>query len=204
MWMYFAHTLPTTVTNRGPVLQAVAAVADFNLMLTFFLKTGEVPQAPLLQNPRKYLGGKERNQPPFSAQDFSWTCSRVAWRPISIQNLFLSKVQGSSATSSGDQSLSQRCSVVLLVLSLTSCEAGINNSNLGNHYLPQPLTGTVSPGVWEAGKVLDSNTWARRIKPRGQHPQRGICLPFQQQAFVNWVLMAIFTSADCPVMRLEH
>lgn len=102
-------------TRSLPVLQMAAG---FKLMLTFFLKTGEVPQVPPLQRPRKYLGGKERDQPPFSAQDFSWTCSRVAWRPISIQNLCLSKVQESPATSSGEQSLSQRCRVVLLLLPL--------------------------------------------------------------------------------------
>lgn len=140
-------------------------VAGFNLLVTFFPKTGEVPQAPLIQRHRKYLGGKERDQPPSSAQDFSCTCSRLAWRPISIQDLCLSKVQGSPATSSGEQSLSQRCSVVLLLLPLDNQLWGRNKQLKPWKLL---LAGTVSPGVWKAlvaGKVLEGNSWAWRIKP---------------------------------------
>lgn len=59
-------------------LSVLQMVADFNLTLTIFLKTGEVPQAPLLQRHRKYLGGKEGGQPSFCAQNLSWTCPRVA------------------------------------------------------------------------------------------------------------------------------
>jgi len=52
-------------------------VTDFNLMLTFFLRNREVPWAPFLQRTsRNILGRKEGDQPPFCAQDVSWTRSR--------------------------------------------------------------------------------------------------------------------------------
>lgn len=121
VWPSPSPTMVTKTVNRRPDhwLSVLKMVADFNLtMLTFFLKTGEVPWAPLLQRLRKYLGGKEGDQPPFCAQDLSWTHSRVAWRPNSHARPLPEQSARSPATLRGEQSFSQRCSVLLFLLSL--------------------------------------------------------------------------------------
>lgn len=132
-WTYHAHThTPAMVSksvNRWPEhwLSVLQMVGDFYLIFSFFLKTGEVPWPPLLQRLGKYLVTS-----PLSVLR---TCPGLppGWLEgqIPMQDLCPSKVRGSPATPSGEESFRDSMFYCFSSHLITNHETEINNKNVG-------------------------------------------------------------------------
>lgn len=162
------HTPPmvTKTVNRWPDhwLSVLQMVGDFYLMFSFFLKTGEVPWAPLLQRLRKYLV--------TSPLPVLRTCPGLppGWLEgqIRMQDLCPSKVRGCPATPSGEQSFRDSAFHCFSSHVIINHKAEINNRNVGYHTLNSHRVPKGLGRCWARHLLAGCREGARR----SPHPER--------------------------------